>query len=1005
MIVRAKLTIEAGVVVKFYSNRTWNLHYGMVVDGANGGSLQVQGTSVEPVIFTSWFDDVYSGDTDGSPTDVAEVGDHSGLRFIDDNNSLIQNAEFYYGGADGISEGTLVFKNSQVNLKDIKISKSWQPGILMKNDSRVEIENLEAMENKNEVLQLNDTSRATINNINWHNNYGQALIKISAAADLSGSNYNFYDNSQPEIQLVPYEINGEAIWRNWGLPYWSEGDITISATGKLNVAAGVLVRWGGGTSRLLNLGELNINGAPGQEVVFTSWLAQPVSQDDYWGGVVFENGAHGSVNYFTIKNAGVYYSVWTGASYLYSEYNALRISDATPQFDHLTVEESAVTGINIIGSTPLIINNCLIKDSGLWGVTSDSTATITFRNCSFGNSYYEAIKNFSQTPVDARYNWWGHNSGPNTLQHPQGQGQKIWGLALYDPWLGKENLAVTDLEPVIVVPGIMGSWKRKVCGIDPVTNLYQCESKYVPDPILGTYDSLWQALKNIGYEEDENLFAFGYNWRESNIDTASLLKQKIQAVKSISGKNKVDLVVHSMGGLVARAYIQSVDYAGDVDQVIFLGTPQLGAPEAYEKYEAVEGFKKREELIAKTYFGFEAFLNGYTDLVKYVREKIPALNELLPIYDYLKKKVGDYWVFRTYPTENYPQNIFLENLNEPTAISLLKQVVQITNIVSNYLPQNTVVDIRTVADPDPTDNKWIHGYPENYGNSATDRGLEYGVGDGTVPMTSADGLPGVAKILCEGNPIHREMPTECQRHIIQALTGKWPSNVFRATFIQKLLMIYVHSPVKFQVIDSNGQITGTDFTNNNGLESIPNSLFDEENGFVFIKNPGSGEYKINVMGIEDGGNYGLSINNISESGGQESLVQGTIAAGEVQNYQINYDSNSSAPVVIEEVKTKITIDDIIKDVRDIAAQGGFKQKNLDKILITQLQLAKRWEAKLAAATKEFQKRIYRNLILIDLRVAENLLKVWLKTKKINQASYEILIKDFNLLIQQYQLSS
>ncbi len=572
----------------------------------------------------------------------------------------------------------------------------------------------------------------------------------------------------------------------------------------------------------------------------------------------------------------------------------------------------------------------------------------------------------------------------------------------YDPAVLNIQLTPKEPDPVILIPGILGSWQREVCETNPVTNLFGCNLEYVPDPILNTYDSLWQALINVGYQKNVNLFALGYNWRLDNNITAELLKQKIVEVKQITGKSKVDLVVHSMGGLVARAYIQGTDYADDVDQLIFLGTPQLGSPEAYLQYEAVEGFQAPEKYFAIPYFFTEALTNGYTNLVNYVREKVVALGQLLPNYDYLKRKEGENWFFRTYPTENYVQNIFLENLNSIAGVSLLKQRVRVTNIVSDYQTNGTITAIRTIADPNTIDNKWLHGYPENYDNTATDQGLEYGAGDGTVPMLSADGLPGVTKVVCEGDPIHRAMPTECQRHVVQALIGKWPTEIFRANTVEKLLLIYVHSPVKFQVIDQNGQVTGTNFTDSSGLENIPESLFDQANGFVFIKNPTNGEYKINVLGIDSGGAYGLSVDSINNSGEQQSLVHGTIATGEVQNYKINYDNNAVAPVVIEEIKTKITIDDIIKDVKNIAAENGFKQKNLDKILITQLNLAKRWEGKLAAANKNWQKNIYQNLILTDVRVAENLLRVWLKTKKINQVSYDILMKDFNLFMQQYK---
>src|SRR3989344_1785103 len=92
----------------------------------------------------------------------------------------------------------------------------------------------------------------------------------------------------------------------------------------------------------------------------------------------------------------------------------------------------------------------------------------------------------------------------------------------------------------------------------------------VIDPILHTYDDLIATLIANGYEEGVDLFPLPYEWRNSNVSTAHLLDVKIAVVKAICGCNKVDIVAHSMGGLVARSYIQSVDYHDDIDRLVFL---------------------------------------------------------------------------------------------------------------------------------------------------------------------------------------------------------------------------------------------------------------------------------------------------------------------------------------------------------------------------------------------------------------------------------------------------
>ncbi len=55
-----------------------------------------------------------------------------------------------------------------------------------------------------------------------------------------------------------------------------------------------------------------------------------------------------------------------------------------------------------------------------------------------------------------------------------------------------------------------------------------------------------------------------------------MLMAAIDRVKAETGEIKVNLVAHSMGGLVARAYVESSAYRGDVAEFFTLGTPHDG---------------------------------------------------------------------------------------------------------------------------------------------------------------------------------------------------------------------------------------------------------------------------------------------------------------------------------------------------------------------------------------------------------------------------------------------
>jgi len=59
------------------------------------------------------------------------------------------------------------------------------------------------------------------------------------------------------------------------------------------------------------------------------------------------------------------------------------------------------------------------------------------------------------------------------------------------------------------------------------------------------------------------------------------LAESIRQVRALTGAEKVRIVAHSAGGLIARAYLQGalpgVPYRGDVDRLVTIATPHLGS--------------------------------------------------------------------------------------------------------------------------------------------------------------------------------------------------------------------------------------------------------------------------------------------------------------------------------------------------------------------------------------------------------------------------------------------
>ena len=188
------------------------------------------------------------------------------------------------------------------------------------------------------------------------------------------------------------------------------------------------------------------------------------------------------------------------------------------------------------------------------------------------------------------------------------------------------NFALTEQAkvPVIVIPGIMGSELWKVEDVDDRERIWpdvagfslqdaddlaltasgedRADVTIQEGDILRawTLNSAWftnvygklvdcLTEESAGYVEDTDLFLFSYDWRKNLSVTSAVLAKRINEILAKTGAEQVDIVAHSMGGLVARYYINSssaatpsVFYqsAANVRKLILLATPSHGSPDA-----------------------------------------------------------------------------------------------------------------------------------------------------------------------------------------------------------------------------------------------------------------------------------------------------------------------------------------------------------------------------------------------------------------------------------------
>lgn len=172
---------------------------------------------------------------------------------------------------------------------------------------------------------------------------------------------------------------------------------------------------------------------------------------------------------------------------------------------------------------------------------------------------------------------------------------------------------------------------RDVVGVDPLA--------WQADPGLPQQALAEDELKKVATGCWFPVYAFGYNWLQSNDDSAKMIATRINLVMDNLNQmgyecNQVIVVTHSMGGLVGRALVHTkIGKLQDKILGIVHGVMSaIGAPAAYKRMRA--GFEDpgmmdnpAESLAAKV-------AGNYGDEVTAVLANAPGALQLLPTESY-----------------------------------------------------------------------------------------------------------------------------------------------------------------------------------------------------------------------------------------------------------------------------------------------------------------------------------------------------------------------------------
>lgn len=183
-------------------------------------------------------------------------------------------------------------------------------------------------------------------------------------------------------------------------------------------------------------------------------------------------------------------------------------------------------------------------------------------------------------------------------------------------------------KPVVILPGFGGSWD-----VDAVLTGQPGNNWSVPT-FIKEYDGLKNSLTNAGYEEGKDLFVFGYDWRK-NLDNLADDLNNFLSSHQLENK-EINLIGHSMGGLVARSYSQK--YSNEKAKIVTAGTPHMGIVDAYAMWEGMTVWDAVWWQKALHFIATELNRNPGETRIDSARRNAPSVKDLMPTWSFLSKK-------------------------------------------------------------------------------------------------------------------------------------------------------------------------------------------------------------------------------------------------------------------------------------------------------------------------------------------------------------------------------
>jgi len=399
--------------------------------------------------------------------------------------------------------------------------------------------------------------------------------------------------------------------------------------------------------------------------------------------------------------------------------------------------------------------------------------------------------------------------------------------------------------PIVIIPGMFASWNPQAL----LHNKAVSYDSWKLNTNISEYDALIKTLQNTGKVLDKDFYIFPYDWRspieESSYYLDSFLRDKIWKYNAYI---PVQLVGHSLGGVVARIYTEE-NPSSPVKQMISAASPHLGAVQAYKPLVAGEVDRENSLMWMATKLALLLFKSELQSDKDTVSEKLPVLFDLLPAFSFLKKEDGSLIqssyvsnLISRYPLSHSPFQFYIGGSGKPTSGGY---------VLGSKTPLDELLDIYSEGHP-------ISSWTET--------------GDGLILDKSM-----VNQITPVPSDNHGEIIYSKQsiKTILSHLNISVEDSAIaegKGTSIYPAILTFIQSPATMQLV-------------HNGTTTYENE------GMIHLQNAENGEYILRITGTKEG-EYTASVWLIGENNDVWIQFKKQTTSGKIDDYIISFEGTT-----------------------------------------------------------------------------------------------------------------